>query len=45
MLNSPATRYLWGFHFLLINEAMQGKNWEEDDGMSALLSRAMVPTV
>ena len=31
MLNSPATRWHWGFHFL-INEAMQGKHWEEDVG-------------
>ena len=27
MLNSPATRWYLGFHFLLINEAMQGKTF------------------
>ena len=45
MLNSPATRWNWGFHFLLISEAMQGKHWEEDVGLLGLLSRAIVPTV
>ena len=35
----------WEFHFLLINEAMQGKHWEEDAGLLGLLSRAIVPTV
>ena len=32
MLNCPATRWHQGFHFLLINEAMQGKHWEESVG-------------
>ena len=41
----PATRWHWGFHFLLINEAVQGKHWEEDVGLLVLLSRAIVPTV
>ena len=45
MLNSPTTRWHRGFHFLLINEAMQGKHSEEDVGLSGLLSRAIVTTV
>ena len=45
MLNSPATRWHQVFHFLLINEAMQGKQWDKDVGLLGLLSKAIVPTV
>ena len=41
----PATRWHLGFYFLLINEAMQGKHWDEAVGLSGLLSRTIVPTV
>ena len=44
MLNSPATRWHPEFYFFLINEAMQGKHWDEDVGLLGLLSKAIVPT-
>ena len=40
MLNSPASRWHLGFHSLLINEAMQGKHWEEDVGLLGQIPRA-----
>ena len=45
MLDTPTTGWHQGFHFLLINEAMQGKHLEEEVGLSGLLSRAIAPTV
>ena len=35
----------WEFYFLLLNEAIHGKHWEEVVGLLGLISRAIVPTV